>query len=88
MKIELLEDKYKILLIIFERSFFKDDMRIAYVSRKHIAYEINVGYGKMRNLEKNLIGEGLIEKVKMQAENGYLITDTGIKIINDIKGDK
>jgi predicted transcriptional regulator len=87
MKIKLLEDKYKVLLIIFERSFIKDNMRVASISRKYIAYEINVGYGKMRNLEKNLIDEGLIEKVKEQAEKGYLITDKGMNIINEIQGD-
>ena len=88
MKLELLEDKYKVLLIIFERSFLKENMKVAYTSRKYIAYEVNVGYEKMRNLEKNLIDEGLIEKIKVQAEKGYLITDKGMKIINEIKGDK
>ena len=88
MKIKLLEDKYKVLFIIFERSFIKDNLRISLVSRQHLANEINIGYGKMRNLEEDLIKRKLIERVKLQTDNGYLITDKGLNIINEIKGDK
>ena len=87
MSKKLYEDKYQVLLIMFETSFIKDDCRITYINRQFIANELNFNYRKTRYLQMKLINDGLIKKVKTQSGVGYIITNEGMKIINKIKGD-
>jgi predicted transcriptional regulator len=87
MKRELLENKYQALLIMFDMSYIKDDTRIYYMNKQFVANEMKINYSQTRYLYKLLINEELIERVNGQLGVGYLITDKGMNIINEIKGD-
>ena len=85
MNIKLLENKYQALLIMFDKSYIKDDIRIYYMNRQLIADEMKLNYARTRYLYKKLLDDELIKKVKGQLGVGYLITDKGLKVINEIK---
>ena len=88
MNIELLENKYRVLIAMFGTSYLNEEnLRVTYVKKPIVGDVTGLSYGKLRMIYKKLIDDELIEKVKTQSGVGYIITDKGMKIINKIKGD-